>query len=421
MKKTLLALSILAAGMTAANAAELYNQDGTSFSIDGDVTANFLTGGNKGPVDRPYGQSGNVQSVGTSGQVNDTSWFNLKPTGKSYFNGQDGWYGIGHAYIRFTEDGTQVREIWAGLGNDTYGQLVYGRGYTPWNLASSSFDLGLNFSGYSYQGALPGFINLRDSNMFKYDGTFGNLTVMTSASVGNKKGQLTYSTNAANGTGSNGNVQFGGNYKFDDSGYTLAFGGYYADFKVKEASGFNAGTGEATGLKAGTNDLNLAGGTLGLNYQGDHFGYTAQVYAGKGVTSGTSTFDGYNDGAFGADGLDYQNDSSKLTNKDGDYNFLPVAKANFVSYLANVSYQVDKMVYVIQYEGGRFTSIDTAALGPNYTGGSSETFANELTANINYLWNKQFSTGLEYTYDLQKSDSPYYYGNGLYAQASYAF
>ena len=89
MKKTLLALSIIAAGLAQANAAEVYNNDGTSLSIDGDVTANALFGANNPKGNNPY-TTGNVNTQGdaTGGSVSDRSWFNLKPTGKSYFNGQ---------------------------------------------------------------------------------------------------------------------------------------------------------------------------------------------------------------------------------------------------------------------------------------------------------------------------------------------
>ncbi|ASK79767.1 hypothetical protein CF386_12045 [Paraphotobacterium marinum] len=409
MKKTLLALSILAAGMTAANAAELYNQDGTSFSIDGSVNANAAFGSSSQDQSNAYGNTTNVwNGTNNGGDVLDQSWFNFKPTAKSYFNGKDGWYGIGHAYIRFFENSTSVREIWAGIGNDQYGQLYYGKAYTPWNDIASAYDLSLNYSGGSYADPMPFSIGTRSNNQFKYIGSFDNLSVELGAVLGNKGGS--WKDDLSNtGSGMTTSVTGGATYAFGDSGFTGYLAGYYAKLKLNEATGFTNGIANAI---TENNKLNIAGGALGLNYQGDAFGFTLQPMAGKGITSGNGLYDGnqagFTSSTFTADTLN-PND------------FVPVAKANFISLLSNVSYQVDKTVFVVQYEYGRYSDIDTNKLGSNYRGDKDQTFNNTILANVNYLWNKQFSTGLEYQYDLLKKDSPYHIGSGAWAQAVYNF
>lgn len=411
MKKTLLALSILAAGMTAANAAELYNQDGTSFSIDGTVLANASFGSSSQDKSNPYGNTVNVFNGTNDGSsVIDGSYFNFKPTGKSYFNGKDGWYGIGHGYVRFLEGDTSIREIWAGIGNDQYGQLYYGKAYTAWNEVAGHYDLALHYSGMSYSDPLPFSVQTRSNNLFKYLGTFDNLSLEFTAVLGNKEGSW-LDSNTSNDTGMTSSFTGGATYVFGDSGFTGYAAAYYAKLQLNEAKSFaNDGTANAITYN---NKLNIAGGALGLNYLGDAFGFTLQPMAGKGITSGNGLYDG-NGNSF-TSGTDFTNDTFDTAS------FLPVAKANFVSLLSNVSYQIDKTVFVVQYEYGRYSSIDTNALGPNYQGSKDQTFSNYIAANVNYLWNKQFSTGVEYGYDLLSKDSAYHVGSGAWVQAAYDF
>ncbi|GAB7226126.1 porin [Vibrio owensii] len=168
MKKTLIALSVSAAAMaTGVNAAELYNQDGTSLEMGGRAEARLSM---------------------KDGDVADNSRIRLNFLGTQAIN--DNLYGVGFWEGEFTtnEQGgvdsdvnkdssnLDTRYAYAGLGG-AFGEVTYGKNDGALGVITDFTDI-MAYHGNSAADKLA--VADRSDNMLSYKGQFENLAVKAS-------------------------------------------------------------------------------------------------------------------------------------------------------------------------------------------------------------------------------------------------
>ncbi|MGR2868907.1 porin [Vibrio vulnificus] len=160
MKKTLIALSVSAAAVaTGVNAAELYNQDGTSLDMGGRAEARLSM---------------------KDGKVADNSRIRLNFLGKVEI--QDGLYGVGFYEGEFTTadnaDGSDLdnRYTYAGLGGK-FGEVTYGKNDGALGVITDFTDI-MAYHGNSAADKIA--VADRVDNMMSYKGQFDALSVKAS-------------------------------------------------------------------------------------------------------------------------------------------------------------------------------------------------------------------------------------------------
>lgn len=163
MKKTLIALSVSAAAMaTGVNAAELYNQDGTSLEMGGRAEARLSM---------------------KDGDIADNSRIRLNFLGTQAIN--DNLYGVGFWEGEFTTaenggvDGNSdldTRYAYAGLGG-AFGEVTYGKNDGALGVITDFTDI-MAYAGNSGADKLAAAD--RSDNMLSYKGQFENLAVKAS-------------------------------------------------------------------------------------------------------------------------------------------------------------------------------------------------------------------------------------------------
>lgn len=168
MKKTLIALSVSAAAMaTGVNAAELYNQDGTSLEMGGRAEARLSM---------------------KDGDVADNSRIRLNFLGTQAIN--DNLYGVGFWEGEFTtnEQGgvdsdvnkdssnLDTRYAYAGLGG-AFGEVTYGKNDGALGVITDFTDI-MAYAGNTAADKLAAAD--RSDNMLSYKGQFENLAVKAS-------------------------------------------------------------------------------------------------------------------------------------------------------------------------------------------------------------------------------------------------
>ncbi|AUL96555.1 porin [Vibrio vulnificus] len=160
MKKTLIALSVSAAAVaTGVNAAELYNQDGTSLDMGGRAEARLSM---------------------KDGKVADNSRIRLNFLGKVDI--QDGLYGVGFYEGEFTTadnaDGSDLdnRYTYAGLGGK-FGEVTYGKNDGALGVITDFTDI-MAYHGNSAADKIA--VADRVDNMMSYKGQFDALSVKAS-------------------------------------------------------------------------------------------------------------------------------------------------------------------------------------------------------------------------------------------------
>ncbi|ANQ22505.1 hypothetical protein BA893_12770 [Vibrio natriegens] len=167
MKKTLIALSVSAAAMaTGVNAAELYNQDGTSLEMGGRAEARLSM---------------------KDGDASDESRIRLNFLGKQQVS--DNLYGVGFWEGEFTtadfdengkdisgEDSLDTRLAYAGLGG-AWGEFSYGKNEGALGVITDFTDI-MAYHGNSAADKLA--VADRADNMMSYKGQFENLSVKAS-------------------------------------------------------------------------------------------------------------------------------------------------------------------------------------------------------------------------------------------------
>ncbi|WP_322803064.1 porin [Vibrio alfacsensis] len=165
MKKTLIALSVSAAAIaTGVNAAELYNQDGTSLEMGGRAEARLSM---------------------KDGDAADKSRIRLNFLGTQAIN--DNLYGVGFWEGEFTtnQDGTvdgddksdiETRLAYAGLGG-AFGEVTYGKTEGALGVITDFTDI-MAYAGNTAADKLA--VADRTDNMLAYKGQFENLAVKAS-------------------------------------------------------------------------------------------------------------------------------------------------------------------------------------------------------------------------------------------------
>ncbi|MCA3927167.1 porin [Vibrio vulnificus] len=247
MKKTLIALSVSAAAVaTGVNAAELYNQDGTSLDMGGRAEARLSM---------------------KDGKVADNSRIRLNFLGKVEI--QDGLYGVGFYEGEFTtadydKNGENVsgsntidnRYTYAGLGGK-FGEVTYGKNDGALGVITDFTDI-MAYHGNSAADKIA--VADRVDNMIAYKGQFDALSVKASYRFADRaegtgvdegkyvdNGQDGYSLSAIYAIGQTG-LTLGGGYADQDeqneymlaASYTMGdlyFAGIYTDGEKAKKDG----------------------------------------------------------------------------------------------------------------------------------------------------------------------------------------
>ena len=208
MNKTMIALAVSAAALaTGANAAELYNQDGTSLDMGGRAEARLSM---------------------KDGKASDESRIRLNFLGKVDI--QDGLYGVGFYEGEFTtadskatdtDNGSDIdnRYTYAGLGG-TFGEVTYGKNDGALGVITDFTDIMAyhgNSAAYKVETAD------RVDNMLSYKGQFQDLSVKASYRFADRieNNDGTFSDNEVDG------YSLSGIYAIGETGVKLGAG--YAD------------------------------------------------------------------------------------------------------------------------------------------------------------------------------------------------
>ncbi|UTZ42116.1 porin [Vibrio campbellii] len=327
MKKTLIALSVSAAAMaTGVNAAELYNQDGTSLEMGGRAEARLSV---------------------KDGDVADNSRIRLNFLGTQAIN--DNLYGVGFWEGEFTtsdfdKDGNDVsgkdtidtRYAYAGLGG-AFGEVTYGKNDGALGVITDFTDI-MAYAGNSAAYKLPAAD--RSDNMLSYKGQFENLAVKASYRFADRElneADTEYTDNGADG------YSLSAIYAFADTGFELGAG--YADqFDVSEymlAASYTM------------NDLYFAG----LLTDGDDYtGYELAAAYTLGQTVFTTTYN------------NAETNSETSANNfavDASYYFKPNFRG-YVSYNFNLISEGDKIGNGSAVPATKADAEDELALGLRY-------------------------------------------------------
>ncbi|ENO1848158.1 porin [Vibrio vulnificus] len=243
MKKTLIALSVSAAAVaTGVNAAELYNQDGTSLDMGGRAEARLSM---------------------KDGKVADNSRIRLNFLGKVEI--QDGLYGVGFYEGEFTtadegenktNNNLDNRYTYAGLGGK-FGEVTYGKNDGALGVITDFTDI-MAYHGNSAADKIA--VADRVDNMIAYKGQFDALSVKASYRFADRSegtgandgkyvdnGQDGYSLSAIYAIGQTG-LTLGGGYADQDeqneymlaASYTMGdlyFAGIYTDGEKAKKDG----------------------------------------------------------------------------------------------------------------------------------------------------------------------------------------
>ncbi|HAS6360214.1 TPA: porin [Vibrio vulnificus] len=243
MKKTLIALSVSAAAVaTGVNAAELYNQDGTSLDMGGRAEARLSM---------------------KDGKVADNSRIRLNFLGKVDI--QDGLYGVGFYEGEFTtadegenktNNNLDNRYTYAGLGGQ-FGEVTYGKNDGALGVITDFTDI-MAYHGNSAADKIA--VADRVDNMIAYKGQFDALSVKASYRFADRSegtgtdagkyvdnGQDGYSLSAIYAIGQTG-LTLGGGYADQDeqneymlaASYTMGdlyFAGIYTDGEKAKKNG----------------------------------------------------------------------------------------------------------------------------------------------------------------------------------------
>ena len=172
MKKTILAIAIPALFASAANAAVVYDKDGTSFDIYGRVQANYYgDSDNPNPLTQADTQ-GDAELIGTS---------RLGWSGKVALNNT--WSGIARTEWQVAAENSddskfKSRHIYAGFDGTQYGKIIFGQTDTAFYDVLEPTDI------FNEWGDMGNFYDGRQEGQIIYSNTYGGF-----------KGKVSYQTN----------------------------------------------------------------------------------------------------------------------------------------------------------------------------------------------------------------------------------
>ena len=184
MKKSLLALAVVAAA-TSANAATVYDKDGTSLAVGGRVQAVVYNGngganvqGENGIADHDAGLVNSARlNIAGSTKINDS----VSVFAFSEWNMADG-------NKTATGDNINTREQYVGADYGDFGKILGGKTYDAANAVLAATDVFEDF-GARLQGSINGD---RRTGMFRYvydnNGIFGSVSYQTAADESSVQG-----------------------------------------------------------------------------------------------------------------------------------------------------------------------------------------------------------------------------------------
>lgn len=276
MKKTILAIAIPALFASAANAAVIYDKDGTTFDIYGRVHAQY------------FGEYDSYDADADSYSKNDgelTTYARLGWSGKMALN--DTWSGVAKTEWQLASENSydsdkrelEARHIYAGFDGSQYGQFLFGQTETAfYNATVAKTDI---FNDY---GDMANVYDGRQEGQAIYNGQWNGF--------GLKGGYITnngsYDANYAGWSGVEGKMDhgytLGATYDFD-FGLGLAAG--YESKSFEDASSLTITSENGTFSRADLTDKNDWAVAASYTYQGFYF---AALY-----NESTYKFDGFND------------------------------------------------------------------------------------------------------------------------------
>lgn len=170
MKKTILAIAIPALFASAANAAVVYDKDGTSFDIYGRVQANYYADADDAsPI--TASNAGDAELIGSS---------RLGWSGKVALNNT--WSGIAKTEWQVSAENSDnkfnSRHIWVGFDGTQYGKIIFGQTDTAFYDVLEPTDI------FNEWGDYGNFYDGRQEGQIIYSNTYGGF-----------KGKVSYQTN----------------------------------------------------------------------------------------------------------------------------------------------------------------------------------------------------------------------------------
>ena len=170
MKKTILAIAIPALFASAANAAVVYDKDGTSFDIYGRVQANYYADSDNAS-DITGSNAGDAELIGTS---------RLGWSGKVALNNT--WSGIAKTEWQVSAENSDnkfnSRHIYVGLDGTQYGKIIFGQTDTAFYDVLEPTDI------FNEWGDVGNFYDGRQEGQIIYSNSYQGF-----------KGKLSYQTN----------------------------------------------------------------------------------------------------------------------------------------------------------------------------------------------------------------------------------
>ncbi|MFQ2222702.1 porin [Aeromonas enteropelogenes] len=173
MKKTILAIAIPALFASAANAAVIYDKDGTQFDVYGRVQANY------------YGDTNEADSTAASGYKDVDAELigssRLGWSGKVALN--DTWSGIAKTEWQVAAENSddtkfKARHIYAGFDGSQYGKIIFGQTDTAFYDVLEATDI------FNEWGSRGNYYDGRQEGQIIYSNSFGGFT-----------GKVSYQTN----------------------------------------------------------------------------------------------------------------------------------------------------------------------------------------------------------------------------------
>ncbi|MFB2866167.1 porin [Aeromonas sp. MdU4] len=265
MKKTILAIAIPALFASAANAAVIYDKDGTNFDIYGRVQANYY-----GDHDSSDAELVGASRLGWSGKIAlNNTWSGIAKTEWQVASENSDNINKGTTATKGESTGGkfEARHIYVGFDGTQYGKIIFGQTDTAYYDAIAATDI---FNEWGSEGNI-------------YDGRQEG-QIIYSNSFGGFHGKLSYQTNddavtSVKDVGSNTISKTVQDVKLNQ-GYGAA-AGYKFDFGLGFDAGYNRSDLEATADRAGVftkgNKFEKSDWAISSNYAINGF-YFAAMY-----------------------------------------------------------------------------------------------------------------------------------------------
>ena len=253
MKKKIIALTVTSLLATTAQAANVYDAEGTTADIYGRVQLDIEDPG-----------ADDVTGVG-SARFGFKASSEVAPGLKAITHGE--WQL--DAENSNTDDAISARHVYLGVDHETTGRFLFGQTNTAFYQAVAATDI---FHSYGY-AAFGGIEDGRQEGQFVYDATFARVYVGASYQFSNKDFEVSMGNPDVRGNIVDTGLKLDSAYALT-LGYKFAFGlDVYAGYHDENLSGGNAdGTKSNMALSAGYSlgDLYLGAAVVQAEYSGDN-------------------------------------------------------------------------------------------------------------------------------------------------------